>query len=224
MRSVILFLMLCGASFGLEVPERSKVGDFVTVKHEAGSFLKIVPERSASQRIEVDASTTVFTGVAGSYSLQEVFQVDGKWSENVATVVIGDQGPEPPNPPGPLPPDPEPPGPGPAPGPLSVVILYETGDPQPESIHSTKVRAYLNAHCPRGAGGMPAWRLWDDDYTPQQLADEDPSLVSMYSRAKAESVGRMPWILIQSQGKVASVPLPRTEAEVLDLLKKYGGA
>lgn len=223
MRSVILFLMLCGASLGLEVPERSKVGDFVTVKHESGSFLKIVPERSASQRIEVDASTTVFTGVAGSYSLQEVFQVDGKWSENVATVVIGDQGPEPPNPPGPLPPDPEPPGPGPAPGPLRVLVLYEaTGHVYPLeqmfAIESKEIRKYLREHCSK-TDGNPDFRFLDDDYTDAQFAN-DPTWLADYKKAKADSHGNIPWVLIN---RTVSVPMPGTESEWLALLKKHGG-
>lgn len=226
MKTLVLWAALVSPLMGLEVPEKSRTGDMVSVVHAPKSFLKIVPDRSDKQRVEVSDTVTLFTGLPGSYTIQEVYLDGDKWVENNATCVIGDMGPEPPDPPGPLPPDPEPPGPGPSPGPIRVLVLHEaTGGnytrEQLFALESKAARKYLMDHCSK-TDGKPDFRFLDDDYTDEQFAD-DPSWLAGYKRAKLDSRGKSPWVMIFLANQTISVPMPDGEAAWLSLLKQYGG-
>lgn len=131
-----------------------------------------------------------------------------------------------PHPPGPTP---VPPGPGPKPVPtpdggLRVLLVVESSAnltrEQLHTLNSTKVAAYLNAKCAKGSDGTPGWRRWD----PQQTTEHaDPVMRQLWNDSKAEALKALPALVIAS-GKQATVyPLPATEAEALNLLKKHGG-
>jgi hypothetical protein len=111
-----------------------------------------------------------------------------------------------------------------------VLILEEIADrsklprPQNAAINSTVMRGYMNGKCVKGADGKtPEWRDWDDDFTAEQLANESQLWRDAYARAKQDSAGKLPWLLVSNGKTGASVPFPATEAEVMTLLKKYGG-
>lgn len=134
-----------------------------------------------------------------------------------------------PVPPGPTP-DPTPPVPPQPPVPsdgFRVMILEETADraslkpSQLAAMHSPAVRAYLDsrAKLPNGERG---WRIWDDDYTDAQLADENVEIVAIYKRAQIDRKST-PWIYVANNGIGESVPLPPDEASLMALLRKYGG-
>lgn len=126
------------------------------------------------------------------------------------------------------PPDPPPgPGPGPSPAPipfsgLRVLILEETSQRQtlPTSqvaiLTSVEIREWLNTHCAKGAAGSPEYRVFD--------VDADVSLQAQHWKdaLKRPRTG-LPWILISDGKSGYEGPLPKTIAETLDLLKKYGG-
>lgn len=134
-------------------------------------------------------------------------------------------------PPAPVPPGPSPgptPGPTPTPTPtpalstFSVMIIEETAErsslprSQAAAMASLGVRMYFNQK-------NAVWRMWDDDYTDQQIGGESQEIQQLYKRAVADSKGRRPWIVVGSKAGSESVELPADEAALLTLLKKWGG-
>ena len=132
--------------------------------------------------------------------------------------------PAPPAPgPGPHPPQPpQPPAPIPAPG-FRVLIVYDAATltklpaAQQEAIYSADVRAYLDAHCAIGSDGKTKeWRMWPDGTD----GSADGPVWADVMKRKRDS---LPWLVV-SDGKVGwEGPLPATAADLLTLLKKYGG-
>jgi hypothetical protein len=84
-------------------------------------------------------------------------------------------------------------------------------------LYGDKVRAYLNSHCANGPDGKTKeFKIWDKD--------EDTSAVpKIWQDAMKRPWAGAPWVII-SNGKTGfEGPLPKTEAEMLDLLTKFGG-
>lgn len=111
-----------------------------------------------------------------------------------------------------------------------VLILEETGDrpkltrDQLAALNSTVMTGYLNAKCVKGPDGKtPEWHRWDDDFTPEQLAQQPQLWRDAIERAKKDSAGKLPWLLVSNGKSGASVPFPASEVDVMALLKKYGG-
>jgi len=137
-----------------------------------------------------------------------------------------------PVPPGPNPPQPIPPGPNPPPTPvkLSVLFVDEHSDYGTDNyksylgvINSTKVRAYLNAHCNSEAvagsnTSIPTWRKWDQN---TDISKESASWQKLFS-VKRDT---LPWLVVaDSQGNVFySGKVPASESDTITLLQKYGG-
>lgn len=116
------------------------------------------------------------------------------------------------------------PSPPPIPGDgLRMLILEETADrgklprPQAAILTSTKVREYLKAK----SGEM---RQLDDDQTAEETAFMSANWKAAYERAKADSKGVTPWVILSNGRTGESRPLPASEDELLTLLKSYGGA
>lgn len=141
-------------------------------------------------------------------------------------LIVGGQ-PVPPTPgptPGPIP-DPRPPEPvppTPALSTFSVMIVEETADrsslprSQAAAMASLGVRGYFTQK-------NAVWRMWDDDYTDQQVAGESQEIQQLYKRAVSESKGKRPWIVLGNKTGSESVELPADEAGLMELLKKWGG-
>lgn len=136
----------------------------------------------------------------------------------------------PPVPPGPNPPGPNPPGPTPGPAPiaidgLSVIFLIDgmalnMTRGQLLAIDGAELNNYLKATCPKDKTGQPAWRIYQKG---QGLAaDEDKAFADAYAKVADKET---PWVVVSNpkKGGGESVPLPKTKAEILALIKKYGG-
>jgi hypothetical protein len=195
---------------------------------------------------------TVFGGPAGDYHVtvdietQRVGKLDKPLSEfkegdvwplTVSTVTVTfdfrltnapSPGPVPPGPgptpvppgPTPVPPGPVPPAPEPNPMPgvqgLHMLIVYESGDlgkypaAQVNSWQSKAVFDYLAA---KGKN----WRVWDKDVDP---SGDAPKWQAAFARAKGKT---LPWIVVSNGTTGYEGPAPKDAAELLALLKRYGG-
>jgi hypothetical protein len=131
---------------------------------------------------------------------------------------VPDPGPEPP-PPGPPPPDPVPPAP---PGPVTpqklwVVIVEETADAvatRGAFLSDQTLRKFMEAHGHR-------WRVVDKDVVGTDgKPPEDVQRFLADARAR-----KLPMLyLVNAKGQtVHQEPVPATAAELLTLLKKWGG-
>ena len=165
----------------------------------------------------------------------------------IAPVGIGRQGPPgprgPPGPQGPAGPQgpkgdkgdkgepgagPTPPAPMPdaaAPIPVDgfrVLIVFQDSElarlpPEQSQIRTAKaIRDYFQAKCVKEADGGPGARIWDVD----TVTDGDLPLWQAAFKRPRQS---LPWIIISTGKTGFEGPLPKTVAETLDLLKRYGG-
>lgn len=163
--------------------------------------------------------------VYGSGRVLVLWTGDGKILKLVVPL-----GPVDPNPtPTPIPvPEPIPPKPITS---LYVLVVEETNDRQKlpagqrEIILGTgagSVREYLEKHCQKAKDGTPEFRFYDTDDT---VDNESPIWKEVWNRPRAS----LPWIVIAngqpkgSGGQGYEGPLPKTVAETLSLLRKYGG-
>lgn len=164
----------------------------------------------------------------------------------IAPVGIGRQGPPgprgPPGPPGPQGPKgdkgdkgepgvgPTPPAPMPQPDAVApipmdgfrVLIVFQDSElarlpPEQSQIRTAKaIRDYFQAKCVKEADGGPGARIWDVD----TVTDGDLPLWQAAFKRPRQS---LPWIIISTGKTGFEGPLPKTVAETLDLLKRYGG-
>lgn len=103
-----------------------------------------------------------------------------------------------------------------------VLIVFQDTElarlpPEQSQIRTAKaIRDYFRAKCVKEADGGPAARIWDIDTDP---TGDLPLWQAAFRRPRLS----LPWIII-SDGKTGfEGPLPKTVAETLELLKKYGG-
>lgn len=108
---------------------------------------------------------------------------------------------------------PKPPFPGDG---LRVVILEETASRSPINLMtSTAIRDYLKQKNAK-------WRQWDDDYTAEDIAYMEPEWREAYAISKDSSKGVLPWLIVSNGKGGYNGVLPKTEAEVLSILKEFG--
>lgn len=174
----------------------------------------VFPEEQAD--IVETGGKLIFTGPPGTYKVKLRSIKGSDVGTARATVTIGTPGPGPG------------PGPNPPPTPLAglrALILYESADlgkmpaAQETALRSKAVRDYLDSKCVKGPSGTAEWRCWDKDVSP---AGETPQWQALYNRPHAST----PWLVIAdgaNNNPVYEGPLPGTEAELLGLLKKFGG-
>jgi hypothetical protein len=162
----------------------------------------------------------------GTYTL--AFEPDKK-AAVVWTVVVSDGV-------SPVPPKPVPPGPGPGPNPpeptplpgegFRVLVVYENDPSDPAAVltkeqrgamSSQAVRGYLDSKCAKGKDGKtPEWRMWDQHVDATNETD-------IWKDAMKLPRNVLPWIVISNGKDGYSGPFPANEAELLALLRKYGG-
>lgn len=128
-----------------------------------------------------------------------------------------------PDPPGPLPPQPDPPGPNP-PIPsegFRVLFVYESKDlstlpsAQVQAMTAKEVLDYLDSHCVK-VNGQPEYRKFDKDV--------DLSKASQFWKdGMARPRQSLPWIVMTNGKTGYEGPLPANTAELMKLLKTYGG-
>lgn len=143
--------------------------------------------------------------------------------------------------PGPAPPGPTPPGPTPDPNPLPItgfrVIFVSETNPSPKYnqeqnniLSSTAIATYLNAKCIKGAKGQPEWRRWDKDIKPEEMKKETETLQKLWEATKPrlndpKNPVKLPAMVVVNDrnGEVIPIPDTATEADILAMLKKFGG-
>lgn len=149
--------------------------------------------------------------------------------------VVSGEGPRPPPKPDdpvlPKPDEPKPDGKSPfSEAGFRVMLIFDSSNTtrpsgQQSVLYGKAIRDYLNAKCiespvatEKNADGsrMREWRIWP--------ANSDTSKVRAVWKDTFEKRGGDDWILIGDGKTGYSGPLPKTEAEALTLLKKYGGA
>lgn len=213
---------------GLDTPD-------VADAQQWAAKLKLATSAPDASSVFVDPELTLGLGVGGM-KLKIYFTAD---KPGVYVVVLDDNnsgalllhritvtGDVPPIPPGPSPgpsPGPTPtPTPTPALSTFSVMIVEETADrsslprPQAAAMASLGVRMYFTQK-------NAVWRIWDDDYTDQQIGGESQEVQQLYKRAVSESKGKRPWIVLGNKTGSESVELPADEVSLMALLKKWGG-
>lgn len=84
---------------------------------------------------------------------------------------------------------------------------------------STKLLSFLNTHCAKGGpkGQTPEYRVWDDDYTDDDLKNESQMWKDVYKRSRSS----LPWIVVSNGDTGFEGPLPGTVDETIELLKKF---
>jgi hypothetical protein len=185
-------------------PGRYKVEAWV----EADAKLPL--DRSAVLAILQDKTLTDPTKVENASSLLQGI--------SACNVTIGEPGPDP-KPPDPKPPDPKPPAPIPVDG-FRVLIVYESADSIPAAqrliLTAQEVRQYLNSKCVMGAANKE-WRIWDKDV-------DTSGETKLWQDAMRRPRQVVPWIIISDHPRGGfEGPLPKTLAETMTLLRKYGG-
>lgn len=131
--------------------------------------------------------------------------------------------PDPPDPPEP-PPDPEPKPDGTSPfaeAGFRVLISFDqaltTRLPTELSVlYGKAVRDYMNAKCVPGPGGMKEWRIYPDH-------TDVTNAPKVFKDAWGKRGGK-DWIMIGDGKTGHSGPLPKSEADALALLRKFGGS
>jgi hypothetical protein len=208
-----------------------EVGAFIRVS--AATDCKIVKWMAMDPGLNVfpadllknSLSTVVIGGKPGVYRLLAYTACDDTPSNPAVCMVIV-TGPVDPTPgPGPNPPAPNPPAPNPpvpAPGQISVLIVDNVDDygkpeyaPYLAVLNSSAIVNYLNAHCAK-VGSTPEWRHWDQS---TDVSHESQKWQDAMKLPRAS----LPWIAITNGKTGYSGPLPKSEAETLALLKKWGG-
>jgi len=165
-------------------------------------------------------STVVIGGKPGIYRLLAFTACEDMPSDPeicmviVTAPVVPTPGPEP-NPPQPNPPTP-------APGQISVLIVDNVDDygkpeyqPYLDVLNSSAIVDYLNSHCAK-VGSAPEWRHFDQN---TDVSHESKKWQDAMKLPRAS----LPWIAITNGKTGYGGPLPKTEAETLALLKKWGG-
>lgn len=142
------------------------------------------------------------------------------------------EAPRPPPDPTPDPkPDPTPdpkPDPQPTPGKISVLMIEDTAKrpllprPQLDAMTSQAVRGYLNAHCAKAADGTPQWRLWHVGNSAEHEAENWQRAMAQFKAISPAPA--LPYIMISNGVTGYGGPLPQTEADLMALLRKWGGA
>ncbi len=130
----------------------------------------------------------------------------------------------PPVPPVPPVPNPDvPPVPKPT-GDFRVIMIWETSannsDDTLRVFMNPEITRYMTQNCVMGPGGVADWRKWDKDISP--TSEESPELSKIWSNIKpllGDVV--LPQIAIGVGSDVKLMPVPKTVAETLELLKKY---
>ena len=184
--------------------------------------LQIVPSEKLKDPREI-----IVLGPPGSYRVLAYTALGDVPSEPSITVVVLGSNPGPG--PGPAPPGPDPPpGPGPAPIPVPVagfrvILVYETmannTQNQLNIIFSPVIAEYLNRKTVKDSKGKPEWQRWDKDV---DVSNKSELWRSLWMSTKPQ-LGTLPAIVIVTDAKGLVFPLPATEKETMDLLKKYGG-
>lgn len=210
-----------GKIFVLEMA--SKYTPFCLIDAKLASALDIVQVDKLHWHIvpHIDAPDGTYTmpvlAALGKNKLSPVYWI--KLNLGAQPPPVPPTPPLPPTPPVP----PSPPAPIPADG-FRVMIVYDQKrlstipKEQVVLLTSGKVRDYLDTHCVKRADGQPEYRIWAKDV---KGAENDSKL---WFDTFSKSRGAPEWIIVSNGKNGVECPLPANEADLLTLLRKYGGA
>ncbi|MES2789978.1 MAG: hypothetical protein V4719_10165 [Planctomycetota bacterium] len=115
------------------------------------------------------------------------------------------------------------------PAPLTVVVVKDNASlgqlpsSQVAALMSENIRGYCQTHCKFGSDGKtPEYRSyqWATDVSLQS-----EGVRAAFKTAVDDAKGsRVPWLVVNNGKTGFSGPYPATEAEVLTILQRYGGA
>lgn len=222
-------------SAGVAVVDQIGVGQMIVVSSAKATHAKVpgslvwILEPAVQSYVSPDGATVIVnTGLTpGQLSITQIVgATSGRVAYQKMLLRIG-AGPQPPpvDPVDPKPdPDPKPPAPDPTPQPgkLKILIVEETADrgklpsSQMEVLFSPAIRAYVKTACSKSSDGNPDFRVYDVDTDTAKEA-------GWVQVAMKEPRASLPWVVLSNGVTGFSGPLPKTEAETLELLKKYGG-
>ena len=185
----------------------------------------VYPEETAS--IREYGGKLLVTAAPGKYKVK-LRSIKGSVVETARhEITFGGSTPQPPGP-TPQPPTPQPdvtPNPAPIQEPgFRVLIVYEKDQlnklppAQLNAMYGAALAGYLDSKCVK-SNNQPEWRVWD-----QNLKIEGAAATLPLSKALQRPRAAVPWIVISDGRTGFEGPLPVTEAEILALIKKYGGA
>jgi len=102
-----------------------------------------------------------------------------------------------------------------------MLIVYESEDvdtyPKEQAVilSATRLRKYLNERCVKDGSGQPEYRILDQ-HTEFTGGDDGVWPAAMKLERKS-----LPWIIVSTGKRGASVPLPSTTDETIELCRKY---
>lgn len=233
-----IMIAVCSAScFGVEpvvtLPAEvsGDVGAFIRVEAETnGTVVQWFEDEPGLNLFPVDLLKDTRVAVVtasreGKYRLLAYTAIGDMPSRPaVVTIVVGKVPPKPvpvpdiddDDPPTPDPPkpdvDPILPGNG-----FRVMILYESGDRLPAGqaaiITSAKLRDYIESK-----GGKDSYRIWDDDLTDANLANQPAEWRTGFANAK-KAAKSVPWLIATNGSKQVSVALPADVDTTIQVLQ-----
>jgi hypothetical protein len=196
------------------VADKGKALGFIRgFKDEDAFFDELRPGEGGQRRFMFQATKP------GVYTLgwYTVGDTDGG---TITTITVGPPAPQP------TPVDPvkpvDPAAPIPAAG-LRVLVVFDAAKlstltaQQQGAIFSKDVRDYLRANCPKGTDGVtPEWRMWPADV---DTTGESKLWQDAFKRPRAGDF----WVIVSNGVTGYEGPLPANSADMLALIKKYGG-
>lgn len=125
-------------------------------------------------------------------------------------------------------PTPVPPGPTPTPVAKGLRVLYIEEDKDRNTLsvdqksalplQNSRLVELLNQKCVKD-GTAPAWRILDDDYTKEQLANLPSGFISLYEAGVRDSKGVRPWLVISTEAGVISRENFKTATEAFSFFE-----
>lgn len=198
-----------------------RVGQITEIKAEtAGEIDWEIPGQIQARLFPAEKLAILVPQSGGTFVIRLLVCENGKPKIHRCTLLVeGAPAPTPDPDPGP---DPKPPVPVPSGG-LRVIFVRETSanhsKEQLNILNSLQIATYLNAKAAKGSDGRPGWRQWDPQ---QDLTHADPIMKALWEATKPQ-LPPLPAVVIAVDTKGTVFPLPATEKETLELLKKFGG-
>ncbi len=108
-----------------------------------------------------------------------------------------------------------------------VLFVYEKegklSNEQLNIANSSKIAAYLNDKCAKNEKGRPEWRKWDKTTVDKTGLENESALWQQVWRDAKDKLGELPQVVIIADQAGVTKAWPKTEDEMLALLKQYGG-
>lgn len=229
------------AVVAVDVPKQTILGKWVRIKvtglDNSPSLIRVIHIQNDRDRdvsildneptiFKIDQETYAFTApIVGDFSVEVIVVSNNELKVTESRFSILGELPPPPLPPDPGP-KPEPDissAPFPSPDGLRVLILEETEDRarlvpgHQEILFGEDVRKWLAENTIRESDSS-GYRVWDDDYTNEQLSKVSETWRKAYEAAK-EAKKELPWVVAANKTKGYNGPLPLNKEEFIKILE-----